>query len=110
MGGGGGSPGGMGDRRLEEMLAISQMKDSINMYNGIVERCFHGCVSDFSQRTLAPKEEQCMMMCTEKFVKHTKRVGRVFAEKTMGEQQMMEKQMQGGQPQMGGGMGQPPKL
>ena len=34
-----------------------QMKDFMNMYTNLVQRCFNDCVSDFSSKTLLGKEE-----------------------------------------------------
>ena len=32
------------------------MKDSLRMYNGLVQRCFNDCISDFTGKTLGSKE------------------------------------------------------
>jgi import inner membrane translocase subunit TIM9 len=50
------------------------------MYNRLVERCFSDCVSSFDNKTVSKKEEECLNQCAEKFIKHTQRVGRRFAE------------------------------
>ncbi|MEW5299887.1 MAG: hypothetical protein WDW38_011609 [Sanguina aurantia] len=50
------------------------------MYNSLVERCFRDCVDDMRTKALAPKEEQCVAKCTEKFMSITGRVGARFQE------------------------------
>ena len=64
--------------KLEEM----QMKDTLRMFNGLVERCFGECVNSFRSKALSGPEEKCINTCAEKFVKHTGRVGQRFGELT----------------------------
>lgn len=33
-----------------------QMKDSLRMYNNLVQRCFMDCISDFTSKSLGSKE------------------------------------------------------
>mmetsp|Transcript_31026 Transcript_31026/g.34319 ORF Transcript_31026/g.34319 Transcript_31026/m.34319 type:complete len:100 (-) Transcript_31026:371-670(-) len=63
-------------RKLEEM----QMKDSLTMYNNLVERCFGQCVSSFRSKTLDKSEATCIENCSSRFIKMTQRVGLRFAE------------------------------
>eukprot|EP01038_Epipyxis_sp_PR26KG_P004173 gene4173-5940_t len=68
-------------RHLEEQ----QMKDSLKMYNNLVESCFDKCVvvgwgGGFNSKQLTDPEVKCMSQCAEKFLKLTQRVGFRFAE------------------------------
>mmetsp|Transcript_44028 Transcript_44028/g.71672 ORF Transcript_44028/g.71672 Transcript_44028/m.71672 type:complete len:82 (+) Transcript_44028:123-368(+) len=61
---------------LEEM----QMRDSLSMYNRLVERCFTDCVENFRTTKLDQKEHTCLSRCVDKFLKHSQRSGVRFAE------------------------------
>mmetsp|Transcript_31018 Transcript_31018/g.58933 ORF Transcript_31018/g.58933 Transcript_31018/m.58933 type:complete len:95 (+) Transcript_31018:147-431(+) len=61
---------------LEQM----QMKDSLIMYNTLVERCFHSCIHSFRSKSLDSKETKCVENCGERYIKMTQRVGLRFAE------------------------------
>ncbi|KAK7249278.1 chaperone-mediated protein transport [Aureococcus anophagefferens] len=78
-------------RSLETM----QMKDSLKMYNNLVEQCFAHCVAardgvsferarrtaaSFRSKALDKKEDECICRCAEKYIKLTQRVGFRFAE------------------------------
>lgn len=72
----------MGDedkREMMEMVETMQTRDSLRMYNGLVERCFRECVDNFRRKTLDANEEKCVSKCTEKFLKHSARVSMRFA-------------------------------
>ncbi|XP_010520276.1 PREDICTED: mitochondrial import inner membrane translocase subunit TIM9-like [Tarenaya hassleriana] len=66
--------------RMGSMIDQLQLRDSLRMYNSLVERCFNDCVDNFTRKTLQKQEETCVMRCAEKFLKHTMRVGMRFAE------------------------------
>ncbi|CAH1420784.1 unnamed protein product [Lactuca virosa] len=61
-----------------------QIRDSLRMYNTLVERCFTDCVDTFRRKTLDKQEETCVRRCAEKFLKHSMRVGLRFAELNQG--------------------------
>lgn len=63
-------------RHVEE----KQLQDSLQMYNRVVEACFNDCVSSFRSKKLEDKEKNCVLKCSEKYVKHTQRAGVRFAE------------------------------
>ena len=48
-----------------------QMKDSLRMYNNLVESCFMHCVSSFRSQSLAGDEDECVKKCAEKYIKLT---------------------------------------
>ncbi|GAV62106.1 zf-Tim10_DDP domain-containing protein [Cephalotus follicularis] len=66
--------------RMTSMIDHLQLRDSLRMYNSLVERCFNDCVDNFTRKTLQKQEETCVMRCAEKFLKHSMRVGMRFAE------------------------------
>jgi hypothetical protein len=53
--------------RLEEM----QLKDTLRMFNGLVERCFSECVTGFRSKSLTGPEEKCVTVCANKYLKHS---------------------------------------
>ena len=63
-------------RYLEEQ----QVRDSLHMYNHLVEQCFDKCVTSFRSKQLEDSEAKCMSNCAEKFLKLTQRVGFRFTE------------------------------
>lgn len=76
--------------QLDEYMAKMQAKDLARMYNSLVERCFHGCVKDFTTLSLTDKEELCLVRCTDKFLKHSAKISRVFAEQGILQQDLPE--------------------
>ncbi|CAN6356613.1 unnamed protein product, partial [Urochloa humidicola] len=70
--------------RMAAMIDQLQIRDSLRMYNNLVERCFTDCVDTFRRKTLDKQEESCVRRCAEKFLKHSMRVGMRFAELNQG--------------------------
>ncbi|GAB2272513.1 protein transporter tim9 [Dionaea muscipula] len=70
--------------RMAAMVEQLQIRDSLRMYNTLVERCFMDCVDSFRRKTLDKQEETCVRRCAEKFLKHSMRVGLRFAELNQG--------------------------
>ncbi|KAI3772334.1 hypothetical protein L6452_03517 [Arctium lappa] len=70
--------------RMSKMIDQLQIRDSLRMYNALVERCFSDCVESFRRKTLDEQEETCVRRCAEKFLKHSLRVGLRFAELNQG--------------------------
>ena len=73
----------------------TQMKDSLKMYNSLVERCFDKCVhvgwgGGLNSKKLEDAELKCITQCADKFLKLTQRVGFRYAEM---------QQIEGGLPQ-----------
>jgi import inner membrane translocase subunit TIM9 len=80
------------------------MQDFLRMYANLAEKCFNTCCNDFTSKALSSKEvtlhtshlillgflnglanqETCVLNCTEKFIKHSERVGARFAEYNAG--------------------------
>ncbi|CDJ39484.1 tim10/DDP zinc finger domain-containing protein, putative [Eimeria tenella] len=69
---------------VQRELALLQLRDSMETYNGLVQRCFNECVSSFSSKTLEAKEQQCVAACVRKFLAFSARLGQRFAEKNVG--------------------------
>ncbi|THH31192.1 hypothetical protein EUX98_g3017 [Antrodiella citrinella] len=65
---------------MSKIIEKKQMQDFLKMYSGLVDRCFNACCNDFTSKALSGKEEQCVLNCTDKFLKHSERVGARFAE------------------------------
>ncbi|KAL3144336.1 protein transporter tim9 [Trebouxia sp. C0009 RCD-2024] len=76
--------------QIEEM----QVRDSLRMYNNVVERCFRDCVESFRRKDLDSSEERCVTRCCEKFMKHSARVGMRFGELSSQAEQQMQQVMQ----------------
>nr|Q9XGX8.1 RecName: Full=Mitochondrial import inner membrane translocase subunit Tim9 [Mesembryanthemum crystallinum]AAD40018.1 small zinc finger-like protein [Mesembryanthemum crystallinum] len=70
--------------KMASMIEQLQIRDSLRMYNNLVERCFTDCVDSFRRKTLDKQEETCVKRCAEKFLKHSMRVGLRFAELNQG--------------------------
>jgi import inner membrane translocase subunit TIM9 len=78
--------------KMMGMIEAMQTRDSLKMYNNLVERCFSTCVQSFRRKSLEKDEERCVSKCCEKFLKHSARASVRFAE-------LNQQSMQG----MGGG-------
>mmetsp|Transcript_14492 Transcript_14492/g.43814 ORF Transcript_14492/g.43814 Transcript_14492/m.43814 type:complete len:100 (-) Transcript_14492:2048-2347(-) len=76
-------------RALEDAIEQQQVRDSLKMYNGLVERCFRECVDSFRRKDLESSEEKCVTRCCEKFMKHSSRVGVRFAELSQAAEQQV---------------------
>eukprot|EP00160_Parvularia_atlantis_P020567 Unigene8584_Nuclearia_a/m.26286 Unigene8584_Nuclearia_a/g.26286 ORF Unigene8584_Nuclearia_a/g.26286 Unigene8584_Nuclearia_a/m.26286 type:complete len:101 (+) Unigene8584_Nuclearia_a:27-329(+) len=81
--------------KMLQLLSEKQMKDTMRLYNSLVERCFTDCALDFTTRSLTSKEEQCINKCADKFFRHSARVGQRFQEQQV---ILMQQQQQGDQP------------
>ncbi|KAI8878676.1 chaperone [Backusella circina FSU 941] len=66
--------------QIAAMMEHKQMKDSVSLYNNLVQSCFMDCVNDFSTKSLTTKEEGCLGKCADKFFKHSERIGLRFSE------------------------------
>ncbi|PWY98418.1 putative TIM9-translocase of the mitochondrial inner membrane [Testicularia cyperi] len=65
---------------MQRVIEQKQMKDFMRLYTGLVERCFESCCNDFTSKALSSKEDTCVTNCTQKFLKHSERVGARFGE------------------------------
>jgi len=66
--------------QFQRLIEGKQMKDFMRLYSNLVQRCFADCVNDFTSKSLTSKEESCVLKCSDKFLKHSERVGQRFAE------------------------------
>ena len=62
------------------MIEEMQLKDSVKMYNRIVEACSRECLHTFHSKALTGDEKKCVDNCGKKFLNMSKRIGQRFAE------------------------------
>ncbi|MCJ1357099.1 MAG: protein transporter tim9 [Icmadophila ericetorum] len=67
-------------RELQTRMEKKQMKEFMNMYSNLVQRCFDDCVNDFTTKSLHAREEGCVMRCVDKYMKGSERLGQRFQE------------------------------
>ncbi|SSD58391.1 Mitochondrial import inner membrane translocase subunit TIM9 [Saccharomycodes ludwigii] len=67
-------------QEFQKVVEKKQMQDFMNLYSSLVQRCFTDCVNDFTSSKLTSKEQTCIQKCSEKFLKHSERVGQRFQE------------------------------
>mmetsp|Transcript_25929 Transcript_25929/g.55502 ORF Transcript_25929/g.55502 Transcript_25929/m.55502 type:complete len:97 (-) Transcript_25929:90-380(-) len=79
-------------QKMLSMIENMQTKDSLRMYNSLVEKCFKDCVDSFRRKNLDSNEERCVTKCCEKFLKHSARVSVRFAELNAGAEALMQQQ------------------
>ncbi|KAH0611116.1 uncharacterized protein LAJ45_08355 [Morchella importuna] len=82
-------------REFQNVIERRQMKDFMQMYSKLVQRCFDDCVNDFTSKAVSSKEETCIGRCVDKFIKASERTGQRFAEQN-------QAMVQGGGPGIGG--------
>lgn len=68
------------DAVMKELNSM-QMMESIQTYNGLVDRCFNECISTFRSKALDNAETDCLKKCVVKSMEFSQRVGRRFGEK-----------------------------
>lgn len=68
---------------FQKLIEQKQMKDFMRLYSNLVERCFSDCVNDFTSSKLTTKELNCITKCSEKYLKHSERVGQRFQEQNV---------------------------
>mmetsp|Transcript_5002 Transcript_5002/g.6468 ORF Transcript_5002/g.6468 Transcript_5002/m.6468 type:complete len:98 (+) Transcript_5002:47-340(+) len=66
--------------QLQQHLVNQQVKDSLNLYMQLVERCFDGCVHNFRTKHLDHKETSCLENCSERYIKASNRAALRFQE------------------------------
>lgn len=67
-------------QEFQQIVEQKQMKDFMRLYSNLVSKCFEDCVNDFTSANLTTKETTCISKCSEKFLKHSERVGQRFQE------------------------------
>ncbi|KAK6513338.1 protein transporter tim9 [Arthrobotrys megalospora] len=67
-------------REFQSVVERRQMREFMQMYSNLVQRCFDDCVNDFTSKTMTTKEEGCISKCVEKWLKGSERMGQRFAE------------------------------
>ncbi|OCK80477.1 hypothetical protein K432DRAFT_42788 [Lepidopterella palustris CBS 459.81] len=67
-------------RELQNRMEKKQMKEFMNMYSNLVQRCFDDCINSFESKSLTSREESCVMRCVDKHLKGSQRLGDRFQE------------------------------
>ncbi|KAL0637971.1 protein transporter tim9 [Maublancomyces gigas] len=67
-------------REFQNVIERRQMKDFMQMYSKLVQRCFDDCINDFTSKAVSTKEDTCISRCVDKFIKASERTGQRFAE------------------------------
>ena len=67
--------------KVTQEINAMQVMESLNTYNGLVERCFGECVTHFRAKALDEVENDCTKRCVTKYMQFSQRVGMRFAEK-----------------------------
>jgi import inner membrane translocase subunit TIM9 len=61
-------------------VASQHRRDSLLMFNRLLESCFDSCVEKFHSKNLAEKEKDCIRNCADRNMKTTQRVGFRYSE------------------------------
>ncbi|KAL8697661.1 MAG: hypothetical protein Q9224_002200 [Gallowayella concinna] len=70
-------------RELQTRMERKQIKEFMTMYSRLVQNCFDSCINDFTSKTLASREENCVMRCVDKHQKAGERVNLRFQEQNV---------------------------
>ncbi|XP_027337666.1 mitochondrial import inner membrane translocase subunit Tim9-like [Abrus precatorius] len=71
-------------QRMSTIVDQLQIRDSLKMYNSLVERCFKDCVNTFYRKSLTKQEETCVLRCAQKFMRLSMQVGLRFSDINQG--------------------------
>ncbi|KAF1803453.1 hypothetical protein V8B55DRAFT_1505672 [Mucor lusitanicus] len=66
--------------QINAMVEQKQVTDFMNMFTGVVDRCFKECANDFTTKAVTGRESACVQRCADRFLKHAELVGNKFAE------------------------------
>ncbi|GFE54144.1 mitochondrial import inner membrane translocase [Babesia ovis] len=67
--------------RVMDQLNELQYRDTLETYNGMVDKCFNECISTFRSKELDKREINCVESCVKVFFEFSQRIGQRFAEK-----------------------------
>ncbi|EDO07323.1 putative mitochondrial import inner membrane translocase TIM9 subunit [Babesia bovis T2Bo] len=67
--------------KVMDHLNELQYRDTLETYNGMVEKCFNECISSFRSKELDKRENACVESCVKMFFEFSQRIGQRFAEK-----------------------------
>ncbi|KAK2379163.1 mitochondrial import inner membrane translocase subunit TIM10 [Trifolium repens] len=71
-------------QRMSTMVKQLQTRDSLRLYNSLVEKCFNNCVGTFYRSSLNRGEETCVLRCAEKYLRLSTQVGIKFSDINQG--------------------------
>ncbi|KAG2193724.1 hypothetical protein INT46_010579 [Mucor plumbeus] len=66
--------------QINAMVEQKQVTDFMNLFTGVVDRCFKECANDFTTKAVTGRETACVQRCADRFLKHAELVGNKFAE------------------------------
>ncbi|EPB89042.1 hypothetical protein HMPREF1544_04165 [Mucor circinelloides 1006PhL] len=66
--------------QINAMVEQKQVTDFMNMFTGVVDRCFKECANDFTTKAVTGREAACVQRCADRFLKHAELVSNKFAE------------------------------
>ncbi|GMH68180.1 hypothetical protein TrST_g5420 [Triparma strigata] len=67
-------------QELMRDMENNQLKESLSLYNRVVDQCVRECVTSFKSKKLDSYEMPCVENCSAKLFSATARVGQRFAE------------------------------
>ncbi|CAL8575611.1 protein transporter tim9 [Xanthoria parietina] len=70
-------------REFQNIYERKQLKDFMTVYSRLIQNCFESCVNDFTSKTLASREQGCVMRCVDKHQKAAERVQLRFTEQNV---------------------------
>ncbi|KAG5042736.1 hypothetical protein JHK87_006651 [Glycine soja] len=71
-------------QRMSTMADQLQIRDSLRMYNSLVEKCFKECVNTFYRKSMTKQEETCVLRCAQKYLRLSMQVGLRFSDLNQG--------------------------
>ncbi|KAK9314691.1 hypothetical protein V1522DRAFT_408411 [Lipomyces starkeyi] len=69
-------------KKLEKINIDLTMRSIAVTYMSMIGRCFDNCVNDMTSKSLTAKEEKCVKLCSEKFMKYQQRLEQRFNEES----------------------------
>jgi hypothetical protein len=63
-----------------QVMQDMQLKEAMDIYNGIVKNCFNYCIKDFKSADLLDDERGCIAKCGEKLMRHSQKISLTFQE------------------------------
>ena len=67
-------------RKLEQNVINSTMKQNVDLMSKIADQCFNECVNHFPSRMLSKGESKCIENCADRFIVLSQRVGKQYQE------------------------------
>ncbi|WAR00259.1 T10B-like protein [Mya arenaria] len=84
----------MDQMAMTEEQNARNMKDFLELYNRLTERCFNQCVVNFNSRSLSEYENSCVEQCAGRYVKYNQRLMTTFVDIQSTKQEAIIKEME----------------